>query len=97
MYRSNRTGLFTAPNGMNLNKSRSNPNSNYSRIMTYLRNHPNGEATKREMLENVFNLTVGKYPNGVSRGWSSYLWTLMVNNGDIVMTRKNNTVFYSIP
>jgi hypothetical protein len=88
---------MTAPNGLNLKKSRSMSNSRWTKIMTYLRNHPNGMATKREMLENVFGLTIGQCPYGVSRGWASYLWTLMVRHGDIVMIRKGNKVFYSIP
>jgi hypothetical protein len=88
---------MTAPNGLNLKKSRSMSNSRWTKIMTYLRNHPHGMATKREMLENVFGLTIGQYPYGVSRGWASALWTLMVRHGDIVMIRKGNKIFYSIP
>ena len=97
MYRNPQNGLFTTANGMNLTKSRNNPNSRYNRVINYLRNHLTGEATKREMLENIFGLTVGQYPHGVSRGWGSSFWSLMVANGDLKMTRKGNNVFYSIP
>jgi hypothetical protein len=97
MYVCHMTGRWTAANGMNLSKSKTNPNSRYSRIINYLRNHPMGEATKVELLENVFGRTIGHYPHGVSRGWGSYVWSLMVRNGDLVMTRKNRRVLYSLP
>jgi hypothetical protein len=114
MYRNNTTGLLTTHNGMNLSKSRSNPNSRYNRIVEYIRK--NGPSTKVDILRDVFGKVVvpnttkvhsytraGNWyripgtENWVTRGWGTYVWGLMVANGDLIMTRKGNKVHYSLP
>lgn len=114
MYRNRQTNLLTTHNGMNLSKSRNNPNSRYSRIVEYIRK--NGSSTKADVLRNVFGKIVvpntakvhsytpsGQWyritgtENWVTRGWGTYVWNLMVANGDLIKTRKGNKVHYSLP
>lgn len=100
--------MFTAPNGMNLRTSVTNPTSRFNRIRRYLSTH--GPATKRDIFRDVFNKTIGiprfEYsptkgwvcltPNVRSRGWGSYVFNLAVKYGYITKTRKGNAVFYSV-
>lgn len=100
---------FTAPNGLNLSRSVHNPNSRFRRMVDYL--SVNGEATREEILRDVFGKTIGnpsfhldkttgKYvshtPNLVSRGWASYLFNISVQNGYVRKVRRGNRVFYSV-
>lgn len=85
-----------APNGLNLSKSIHNPNSRINRIMKYL--HMRGEATKREILRDVFNKKVGSVwqQNEVSIGWGSYVFNLGVKYHLLKKVRRNNTVYWSL-
>lgn len=99
--------MYTAPNGLNLSKSVTNPDSRLNRVRSYL--HTNGPRTKRDILRDVFGHTIGvnRYeytptmgwhrigPKFVTRSWGSYLFTLAVRYGYITKTRKGNTVLYS--
>ena len=90
---------FRAPNGMNLSKSMSNPNSRANRLLNYLRS--NGPATRAEILRDVFNIRV--IPNAqfgtrvkgrATRGWGAYLFSLLVKNRLVTKTRVSNRVYY---
>ena len=93
---SSRPHYLTAPNGFNLSKSVHNPKSRFRRMMDYL--NVKGEATKEDILRDVFGKTIGKdWKNGeVTRGWATYLFTLSVRNGYVKMVRRGNRVFYSV-
>jgi hypothetical protein len=104
---SSRPPHLTAPNGLNLSKSIHNPKSRFRRMMDYL--SVKGEATKVDILRDVFGKTIGKNqfeytstgwkkvsPDYVTRGWGSYLFTLSVRNGYVKMVRRGNKVFYSV-
>jgi hypothetical protein len=86
---------LTAPNGMNLSKSMSNPNSRANLVLDYLR--LGGPATKVEILRDVFNRKIG---NGcgdtVTRGWGGYLFVLLQTHGYIRRVRIGNTVRYEV-
>jgi hypothetical protein len=97
-------GVYTAFNGMDLSKSRSNPNSRYNKILDYLKAH--GASTKARMMYDIFGLVTednkayNYYPTNnhkiVTRGWGTYVWTLMVLNGELVKTRIGNRVVYTV-
>lgn len=104
---SSRPPHLTAPNGLNLSKSIHNPNSRFRRMMDYLK--VKGEATKEEILRDVFGKTLGKSswewngsqlvnrtPNVVTRGWGTYVFTLSIANGYVKKVRRGNRVFYSV-
>ncbi len=78
---SSRPSHLTAPNGLNLSKSIHNPKSRFRRMMDYL--SVKGEATKVDILRDVFGKTIGRDFRGgeVTRGWGTYLFTLSVRNG----------------
>ncbi len=77
---------YVAPNGMNLSKSIHNPKSNVRRVLGYLTNV--GEATKKDILQDVFGKTC--------RGWNCYMFSLGVKYGYFKMVRRGNRVFYSV-
>ena len=88
---------LTAPNGLNLTRSITNPLSRFNKVRDYLL--VKGEATKVEILRDVFGKVVGT--NGwrageVTRGWGSYLFVLSVKNGYFTKVRRGNNVFYSV-
>lgn len=93
---SSRPSHLTAPNGLNLSKSIHNPKSRFRRMMDYL--SVKGEATKVDILRDVFGKTIGRDFRGgeVTRGWGTYLFTLSVRNGYVKMVRRGNRVFYSV-
>lgn len=93
---SSRPRHLTAPNGLNLSRSIHNPKSRFRRMMDYL--SVKGEATKEEILRDVFGKTIGKdWKNGdVTRGWGSYVFILSVRNGYVKKVRRGNRVFYSV-
>lgn len=93
---SSRPSQFTAPNGFNLSKSIHNPTSRFRRMMDYL--SVKGEATKEDILRDVFGKTIGKdWKNGeVTRGWGTYVFTLSIANGYMKKVRRGNRVFYSV-
>jgi len=86
---------LTAPNGLNFSKSVSNPNSRLNRLRSYL--SVKGEATKGEILRDVFGKTLGKdWKNGhVSSGWGTYLFNYGVRHGFFKKVRRGNQVFWS--
>jgi hypothetical protein len=105
--RSSRPRQFTAPNGLNLSRSVTNPNSRFSRMMDYL--SFKGEATREEIIRDVFGKTYGVphstyknlvrvklTPNVVTRGWGAYLFMLSVKYGYVKKVRRGNRVFYSV-
>jgi hypothetical protein len=88
------------PNGMDLSKSMSRPDSRANKVLAYLRTHPH--ATKADILRDVFGRTVVKEieygPNRgtkVTRGWGAYLFVLLQSHGYIRKIRKGNTVTYT--
>ena len=93
---SSRPSHLTAPKGLNLSKSIHNPKSRFRRMMDYL--SVKGEATKVDILRDVFGKTIGRDFRGgeVTRGWGTYLFTLSVRNGYVKMVRRGNRVFYSV-
>ena len=93
---SSRPSPLPAPNGLNLSKSIHNPKSRFRRMMDYL--SVKGEATKVDILRDVFGKTIGRDFRGgeVTRGWGTYLFTLSVRNGYVKMVRRGNRVFYSV-
>ena len=108
-HRSSRPRHLTAPNGLNLSRSVTNPNSRFSRMMDYL--SFKGEATREEIIRDVFGKTYGVprstydtstlrrvklTPNVVTRGWGAYLFMLSVKYGYVKKVRRGNRVFYSV-
>ena len=104
---SSRPRHLTAPNGLNLSRSVTNPTSRFSRMMDYL--SFKGEATREEIIRDVFGKTYGVphstytnsvrvklTPNVVTRGWACYLFTLSVKYGYVKKVRRGNKVFYSV-
>lgn len=87
---------LTAPNGLNLTRSIINPLSRFSRVRDYL--FVKGEATKVEILRDVFGKTIGRnFRSGeISRGWGAYLFMLSVKCGYFTKVRRGNNVFYSV-
>jgi hypothetical protein len=88
-----------APNGMNLSRSVHNPKSRFRRMVDYL--SVKGEATREDILRDVFGKTIGVYrgvttPNVVTRGWGCYMFSLSIKYGYIKMVRRGNRVFYSV-
>lgn len=81
----------TAPNGMNLSRSVHNSRSRFSRVYTYLA--LNGEATKKDILLDVFGKHIG---DDVSQGWGTNVFGLGVKYGYFRKTQKNNSVYWSI-
>lgn len=93
---------------MNLRKSVGNPNSRLNRIRQYL--STNGPRTKRDILRDVFNKTIGvsRYgyspvtgwkkvtPDVVTIGWGSYVFNLAVKYGYLQKVRKNRTTYWSV-
>jgi hypothetical protein len=65
-------------------------------VLNYL--YLRGEATKVDILRDVFGKTMGKdWTSGeVSTGWGSYLFTYGVRHGYFQKTRKGNRVLWSI-
>ena len=86
---------LTAPNGLNFSRSIHNPKSRLNRVRDYL--SVNGEATKREILRDVFGKTLGKgWKNGeVTSGWGCYLFSYGVHQGLFKKVRRGNQVFWS--
>ena len=91
---------LTAPNGLNFSKSISNPNSRLNRLRSYL--SVKGEATKGEILRDVFGKTLDNshsYPhrgtNYVTSGWGTYLFNYGVRHGFFKKVRRGNQVFWS--
>ena len=89
---SSRPRHLTAPNGLNFSQSVGNPTSRLERVRDYLRIH--GAATKKEILRDVFGKTVG--PNGITRGWGSYLFQYGVHHGFFMKVRRGNKVYWSL-
>jgi hypothetical protein len=95
-----KNGIYTTLNGMNLKKSRLTPSSRYTRVKEYLR--INGPSTKAEIIRNVFGKTVvnvsarDNTAGEISRGWGTYLWSLMVKNNDVKKERVGRRVYYSV-
>lgn len=101
--------MYQTHNGMNLSKSYQNPTSHFNRIRDYLLKV--GEATREDILSNVFGKKVGnksftfdkvtgKYvcytPDVVTRGWCCNVFSLSVKNGYFKKVRRGNRVFYSV-
>jgi len=86
---------LTAPNGLNFSRSIHNPNSRLNRLRSYL--SVKGEATKGEILRDVFGKTLGKdWKNGeVSSGWGTYLFNYGVRHGFFKKVRRGNKVYWS--
>jgi len=82
-----------APNGLNLNKSIGNPTSRFEKIREYLR--VNGPSTKKDILYYVFGKNIGRYPNGVTMGWGSYVFGLGAKYGYFRKEQKNGTTYWS--
>ena len=83
------------PNGMNLSKSMSNPNSRANKVLAYLRTER--QATKVEILRDVFGRRIGDGRNGtVTRGWGAYLFVLLQTHGYIRRVRTGNTIRYEV-
>jgi len=89
---SSRPRHLTAPNGLNFSQSVGNPNSRLEKVRTYLT--VRGEATKREILRDVFGKTIG--PNGVTSGWGTYLFGYGVLHGFFTKVRRGNKVYWSL-
>jgi hypothetical protein len=89
---SSRPRHLTAPNGLNFSQSVGNPTSRLEKVRTYLT--VRGEATKIEILRDVFGKTVG--PNGCTRGWGSYLFQYGVHHGFFTKVRRGNKVYWSL-
>ncbi len=101
--------LYYAPNGMNFSRSINNPKSRLHRVFSYLQ--LNGEATKREIHEDVFGKTVAMHSNNVhqpsnsvyraqpsnsvSYGWGCYVFTLAIRYGYLRKRRTNGTTMWS--
>lgn len=92
-----------ACNGMNLRKSITNPKSNLSRIVNYIRK--NGESEKATIMWFEFGRIVSDIPwykrenipkNVVTRGWCTYCWGLAIEAKILVKTRRGRRVFYSL-
>lgn len=92
--RSSRPSHLTQPNGLNFSRSVGNPNSRIERIREYLR--VNGPSTKKDILYYVFGKNIGRYPNGVTRGWGAYVFGLGVKCGYLTKTRKGGTTYWSL-
>lgn len=95
------TPRLRMPNGMDLSKSMSRPDSRANKVLAYLRTHPH--ATKADILRDVFGRTIVKElvygpnrGNTVTRGWGAYLFGLLQSHGYIRKTRKGNTVTYAV-
>ena len=89
---SSRPRHLTAANGLNFSQSVGNPTSRLEKVRTYLT--VRGEATKVDILRNVFGKTVG--PNGITRGWGSFLFQYGVRHGFFTKVRRGNTVYWSL-
>jgi hypothetical protein len=88
---SSRPRHLTAPNGLNFSQSVGNPTSRLEKVRTYLT--VRGEATKVDILRDVFDKTVG---NGVTRGWGSCLFQYGVHHGFFTKVRRGNKVYWSL-
>jgi hypothetical protein len=53
----------------------------------------NGEATKKDILLDVFGKHIG---DDVTQGWGTYVFGLGVKYGYFRKTQKNNSVYWSI-
>lgn len=84
---------LTACNGLNFSRSIHNPNSRLNRLRSYL--SVKGEATKREILRDVFGKTLGKGRGEVTSGWGTYLFGYGVKHGFFKKVRRGNQVFWS--
>jgi hypothetical protein len=87
---------LTAPNGLNFSRSIHNPKSRLNRVRDYL--SFKGEATKMEILRDVFGKTLGKggWKNReVTSGWGCYLFSYGVHQGFFKKVRRGNQVFWS--
>ena len=92
---------LSAPNGMNLRKSMSRPDSRANKVLAYLRTER--QATKAQILRDVFGRVIVERPvygptrkNKVTRGWGAYLFVLLQTHGYIRRVRKGNTIFYEV-
>ena len=90
---------LTAPNGLNFSRSIHNPNSRLNRLRSYL--SVKGEATKAEILWNVFGKVLDNrytYPRSkdvVTSGWGTYLFNYGVRHGFFKKVRRGNKVYWS--
>lgn len=103
---SSRPRHLTAPNGLNFSQSVGNPTSRLEKVRTYLT--VRGEATKREILRDVFGKTIvpsrlqytivqnNTNPNEVSSGWGCYLFGYGVHHGFFTKVRRGNKVYWSL-
>jgi hypothetical protein len=90
---------LTAWNGLNFSRSIHNPNSRLNRLRSYL--SVKGEATKREILRDVFGRVLDNryiYPrpnNVVTSGWGTYLFNYGVRHGFFKKVRRGNMWYWS--
>ena len=90
---------LTAWNGLNFSRSIHNPNSRLNRLRSYL--SVKGEATKREILRDVFGRVLDNryiYPrpnNVVTSGWGTYLFNYGVRHGFFKKGRRGNMWYWS--
>jgi hypothetical protein len=91
---------LTAPNGLNFSRSIHNPNSRLNRLRSYL--SVKGEATKGEILRDVFGKVLdnstsylNRHPDSVTSGWGTYLFNYGVRHGFFKKVRRGNKVYWS--
>ena len=91
---------LTAPNGLNFSRSLNNPKSRLCRVLSYL--SVKGEATKGEILRDVFGKTLDNttmYPHRtkdmVTSGWGTYLFNYGVRHGFFKKVRRGNMWYWS--
>lgn len=89
---------LTAPNGLNFTKSIGNPKSRLEKVRSYLWLY--GTATKRQILEDVFDRRIVEYSSimkrEVTRGWGAYLFTYGIRQGFFQKFRQGNQVYYCL-
>jgi hypothetical protein len=90
---SSRPRNLTAPNGLNFSRSLHNPISRLNKVRDYLATR--GEATKVDILHDVFGKTVGRRAGEVTYGWGTYLFGYGIRHGFFKKVRKGNRVYWS--